>query len=221
MILAVFYFLIALGIRIFDRWKSKEVFVDFLRLYFKLFGFHVQYSFSDEELKEAGNTVFVPLNQTSFLDSMVTPTLPVQRTLGILNIELGLYPILGWYCLLTNFVIIRQWPKQAKNTLNGTYRFLKSGGNIIISIEGKRSKDGMLNPYKKGPVVMAINSQSDIVPFIIGGTFNSLPYGSLYTKPGNIKVKVLAPVSTRGLTYENRNEIIDLLLSTAQKNGLK
>jgi 1-acyl-sn-glycerol-3-phosphate acyltransferase len=100
----------------------------------------VQFEFVDNNLKEATNTVFILLNQSSFLDSMVTPLLPTRRTLGIINIELGFYPILGWFYLLTNYVIVRQWSNQAKKTLNRTNEFLKSEGNIIISIEGKRSK---------------------------------------------------------------------------------
>lgn len=220
-IIGLFYFITAVIARFFDIWKSKKVFIKYLNLYFKLFGLNVQFEFSDNNLKEAKNTVFVLLNQTSFLDSMVTPLLPTRRTLGVLNIELGIYPILGWFYILTNYVIVRQWSKQAKNTLNQTNEFLKSGGNIIISIEGKRSKNGNLNTYKKGPVVMAINAQADIVPFIIEGAFEILPYGSLYPKSGDIKIKILEKISTKGLTYVHRNEVIDKLLFVASNNGLQ
>jgi 1-acyl-sn-glycerol-3-phosphate acyltransferase len=192
-----------------------------LHLYFKLFGLNVLYEFEEKKSKNAHNTVFVLLNQSSFLDSLITPTLPVFRTSGILNVEFALYPIIGWFLALTGFVIVRQWPSQAKRTLNRTDRFLRSGGNILISIEGKRTKDGMLNTYKKGPVVMAINSQSDIVPLIIEGTYYSLPYRSLYVKPSDIKVKLLEPISTVGMTYENRDELVSQLRSIAQINGLK
>jgi len=219
--IGLFYFIVALFVRFFSIWKSKKVFIKYLDLYFTLFNVNVQFEFVDGNLKEAESTIFILLNQSSFLDSMITPIIPTQRTLGIINIELGFYPILGWFYALTCYVIVRQWPSQAKNKLNQTNEFLKSGGNIMISIEGKRSKNGNLNAYKKGPVVMAINAQANIVPFIIEGTFNLLPYGSLYTKPGDIKVKILDTISTKGLIYEDRDEIIDRLLTIAKKNGLK
>lgn len=92
---------------------------------------------------------------------------------------------------------------------------------MIISIEGKRTRNGKLNDYKKGPVVMAINCQSDIVPFIIEGTFESLPYRSLYTKPGKITIRLLKSISTRGMSYSNRDELRDQLRSIANANGLK
>ena len=68
---------------------------------------------------------------------------------------------------------------------------------------------------------MAINSQSDIVPVIIEGTFESLPYKSLYIKPGKIEIRFLKPIITNGMTYDDRNELKDQLRSIAHANGLK
>ena len=219
-LLGLFYFVVAAVVRIFDLWLAIKIFQKYLHLYFKMFGLKVHYTFAQPESQMAQNTVFVLLNQTSFLDAIITPALPVQGTRGIINIEFALYPVLGWFMAISNFVIVRQWPKQSKRTLNRTNNFLKAGGNMIISIEGKRSRDGKLNPYKKGPVVMAINNGSDIVPFIIEGSYEALPYRSLYTQPGNILVKMLDPISTRGLSYEDRNDLKDRLRSIALDNGL-
>lgn len=219
--LSFFYFIVAGFIRIFNRWKAVGIMQNCLHLFYRLFGLNVHYEFKEEKTKTANKTVFVLLNQSSFLDSMIMPTLPVFRTTGILNIEFALYPIIGWFLALTGYVIIRQWPYQAKRTLNRTGLFLRSGGNILISIEGKRTKDGMLNTYKKGPVVMAINSQSDIVPLIIEGTYDSLPYRSLYVKSGDIRVKLLESISTVGMTYDSRDKLVAQLRSIAHTNGLK
>ena len=220
-ILGLFYFIVAAFIRIFDRWKAISIFKKYLHLYFRLFGLRVRFEFEEEKSKTAKNSVFVLLNQSSFLDSMITPTLPVYKTSGIINIEFALYPVIGWFLALTGFVVIRQWSSQAKRVLNRTDNFLRSGGNILISIEGKRTRDGNLNSYKKGPVVMAINSQSDIIPMIIEGTYASLPYRSLYTKPGDIKIQMLKSISTVGMTYDNRDELVTRLRSIAHANGLK
>ncbi|MFY0651858.1 MAG: 1-acyl-sn-glycerol-3-phosphate acyltransferase [Cyclobacteriaceae bacterium] len=220
-LLSFFYFIVAGFVRIFNRWKAVGIMQNCLHLYFRIFGLEFNFYFQEEKTKTAKNTVFVLLNQSSFLDSMITPTLPVYRTSGIINIEFALYPVIGWFLAITGFVIVRQWSSQAKRTLNRTDKFLKSGGNMLISIEGKRTKDGKLNAYKKGAVVMAINSQSDIVPVIIEGTYASLPYKSLMTKPGNINVKLLESISTAGMTYNDRNLLLTKLRSIAHQNGLK
>ncbi|MBC2839840.1 1-acyl-sn-glycerol-3-phosphate acyltransferase [Robiginitalea sp. SC105] len=220
-ILGVFFFVLAAFIRLFDLWKAIRIFKSYLHLYFRFFGLKIHFEFEDSSIKTNGNMVFVLLNQSSFLDSLIVPTLPVHKLRGIINIEFALYPVLGWFLALANFVIIRQWSTQAKNTLNRANTFLQKGGNMVISIEGKRSRDGKLNVYKKGPVVMAIKSQSDIVPFIIEGTYQSLPYKSVYTKPAEIKVRVLRTIPTIGLTYEQRDELVDRLRFTAQANSLE
>tara|TARA_R110000868_G_scaffold6126_6_gene35364 strand:+ start:2363 stop:3067 length:705 start_codon:yes stop_codon:yes gene_type:complete len=212
------YFILAVTVSIFNLWRAQKIFYNFLHLFLKAFGITIQYQFSQKKTVRANNTVFVLLNQSSFLDSLIPP--PIHKIRGIINIEFALYPIIGWFLAITNFVIIRQLPKQAKNTLNRTGEFLKSGGNMFISIEGKRSKDGKLNEYKKGPIVMAINNQSDIVPMIINGTFESLPYGSLYIKPGNVKMIFFDPISTKDMSYVDRNTLRDKLLSLAHENGL-
>lgn len=67
---------------------------------------------------------------------------------------------------------------------------------------------------------MAIKSQSEIVHFIREGTFESLPYSSLYTRPGEIWVRVLSPVSTVGLNYRQRDELINRLRYLARSNAL-
>ncbi len=220
-VLGLGYFIVAALIRIIDPWTAISVFQHYLRLCMRVFGLKVRFEFKQEGTRNARNSVFVLLNQSSFLDSMVTPILPVPRTRGILNIEMAFYPIIGWFLAMANFVIIRQWKEQSKRTLNRTGDHLRSGGNMLISIEGKRSRDGKLNTYKKGPVVMAIKNGSDLVPMIIEGTYRSLPYGSLYPEPGEVIVRILDPISTKDLTYADRDPMVDRLHSIALEHGLR
>jgi len=64
------------------------------------------------------------------------------------------------------------------------------------------------------------NLRCSIVPFFIEGTYESLPYRSLYTKLGEIKIRLLKPISTKGMTYDNRDELKDQLRSIAHSEGL-
>ena len=70
---------------------------------------------------------------------------------------------MGW-------IIIRQWPAQAKRQIDRAATYVAKGGLVHLSAEGKRSEDGELNPYKKGPVVMALQSQKPIYPIYLVGT---------------------------------------------------
>ncbi len=146
--------------------------------------------------------------------------IPIQPLKGIINFEFALYPVIGWLAALISFTIVRQWPSQAKRTLNRAGAYLRAGGNILISIEGKRSRDGRINEYKKGPVVMAVNNQSNIIPVVIYGSRGCLPFGSLRPRPGTLKVRFLQPISTRGFSYEDRNTLRERLRQVAREAGL-
>jgi len=67
-------------------------------------------------------------------------------------------------------VVIRQNKKQAKSAINHAIkRMIEDKASIIISIEGKRSKDGSLSPYKRGPVLIAIQTGATIIPVFMKG----------------------------------------------------
>lgn len=220
LLLGPLYFIIAIAIFAVDKDRALLVFEKYLILIFRIFEVQVNFEFDEPEIRHGSNSILVVLNQSSFLDSLVCPLIPMKPFKGIINFEFALYPVIGWFITLFSFTIARQWPSQAKRTLNHADAFLRNGGNVLISIEGKRSRDGKINEYKKGPIVMAINNQSNIIPIIIYGSKECLPVGSLRIKPGVLKLRFLKPIATHGLTYEDRNELLLQLKNTAKKEGL-
>ena len=86
----------------------------------------------------------------------------------------------------------------------------------MISIEGRRSPDGALQPYKKGAAVMAIESGATIIPVVLRGTRERLPYGAWRVRPGTIEVDYLEAIETKGLTYEDRDELVARLRALAE-----
>ena len=220
LVLGPFYFIVAILTHTVDKDRAFEVFKKYLRLIFRTFDIQVNFEFDAPEINNSSNSILVVLNQGSFLDSLVCPLIPIKPFKGIINLEFALYPIIGWFITLRSFTIIRQWPSQAKRTLNDASIFLQSGGNMLISIEGKRSRDGKINEYKKGPIVMAINNQSNIIPIIIYGARECLPFGSLWIKTGTIKLRFLKPIGTQGFSYEDRNRLHEQLVSLAKSEGL-
>jgi 1-acyl-sn-glycerol-3-phosphate acyltransferase len=219
-LLGPFFFVAALLGRPFGRNIAIAIFEGYLRLIFKIFDIGLLFEFDEPETRQSTGSVLVMLNQSSFLDSLACPLLPVRPTKGIMNVEFALYPVIGWLSTLISFIVIRQWPAQAKRALNRAGAFLRSGGNILISIEGRRSHDGTLSEYKKGPVVLAIENQAPIVPFIVYGSRACLPFGSLRVRPGLLRVRFLAPIPTRGLGYGDRNSLRETLRQVAIRQGL-
>jgi 1-acyl-sn-glycerol-3-phosphate acyltransferase len=85
---------------------------------------------------------------------------------------------------------------------------IRQGVRAVIFAEGTRSRTGRLQPFKKGPFVLAILAQVPVVPVFIEGTFAVLPKGARCPRPGPITVHIGAPIPTDGLTYEDRDALV-------------
>jgi 1-acyl-sn-glycerol-3-phosphate acyltransferase len=159
--------------------------------------------------------VFVLLNQTSLLDGPIGIAAIPGPFRAIVNVEFLLLPGLGWLSASFAIPIIRQWPAQARRALAGAVKHLERGGQVWLSIEGRRSKDGQPGAFKKGPAVLALAAQAPIVPVWIEGS--TLPFGHLRPRPGQITVRLLSRIETRGLRYEDRHAVVALLQHRADE----
>jgi len=102
-------------------------------------------------------------------------------------------------------MVIRQNKRQAKGAVNRAIkRMVEDKASIIISIEGKRSIDGTLSPFKRGPVLIALQTGATIIPIFVRGTREVWPYGDWkFRVGGQITVKFLPGIETKGNSYDN------------------
>ncbi len=71
---------------------------------------------------------------------------------------------------------------------------LKSGRNLIIYPEGTRSQDGTMAPMKRGAAVLALGLNLPVAPAHISGTFRCLPKGTVFPRPGRVRVRFGKPL---------------------------
>ena len=86
---------------------------------------------------------------------------------------------------------------------------IQDGISAIVFAEGTRSRNGKLQPFKKGPFVLAIASRVEIVPVWLEGTYEALPPGGRYVRPGMVTLRFGTPVPTAGLDYDDREELAE------------
>lgn len=86
-------------------------------------------------------------------------------------------------------------------------KLIRSGVSAVVFAEGTRSRDGRLQPFKKGPFVLAIAAQAPVVPVFCADTFEKMPKGSLRPKPGTVSLRIGEPIPTAGLGYEDRDAL--------------
>jgi 1-acyl-sn-glycerol-3-phosphate acyltransferase len=182
-----------------------------------LFGVEVvlQQDCSNDDLSRGG--IIVGLNQQSLLDPTIGYSVLDRHWMSIWNIEYALIPLFGWVSWVLGWVIVRQSPGHSQKQLAKAARYAHDGGLVYLSAEGKRSQDGSLSPYKKGPAVLAIHSQSRVFPLYIDGSRHCLPHGQWRIRPGRVVVRILAPVQVAGLTYDDRNDLLAELQALGER----
>jgi 1-acyl-sn-glycerol-3-phosphate acyltransferase len=123
--------------------------------------------------------------------------------------ELFKIPIFGAAARATAGIEIdRGNRKAAFQAYETAARDVKEGLSVVVYPEGTRGRDYQLRPFKKGPFVLAIAAHVPIVPTIIYGTIAIQPKGSFRIRPGIIDIEFLEPVPTAGLTYGDREGLM-------------
>lgn len=123
--------------------------------------------------------------------------------------ELLFVPIFGWALWLAGFVFIdRSDREKAIRKLEKTARAMRRGRSIVVFVEGTRSPNGRLLPFKKGGFILALQAGVPIVPVSLRGGRNILPKGSLHPRPGEIRLVFGAPVDTSIYSLETKDALI-------------
>ncbi len=162
--------------------------------------------------------LLVDLHQQTLLSTLIYPTVCPYPASLIVNVEYAALPLVGWLMLsLGSVPIVRQHPEQAKAAMASVVARLRAGEIFGMSIEGQRSRDGGLSPYKKGAAVLAIEAQVDIIPFMSFGEWALWPRGEWRVRPGHVHCVVYPPVSTKGLTYADRDALVARLRALAER----
>lgn len=88
---------------------------------------------------------------------------------------------------------------------------IKGGLNVVVFPEGTRGRTYELRPFKKGPFVLAIAAQVPIVPVITWGSKEVQAKGEIAIHSGTIELTFLEPVETKGMTYEDRDKLVEIV----------
>ena len=131
------------------------------------------------ELIPANTACIFMANHVSNLDPpALLPNIP-GRTSAFLKRSLMRIPVLGWGFKLGEFIPVDRTGDRgsALESVAAARKILAKGIHITTFVEGTRSKDGRMLPFKKGPFYLALETGTPIVPITILGTETLLPKG--------------------------------------------
>jgi len=156
-----------------------------------------------------GRACIFMANHISNLDA---PTLIANlpgRTSVFVKRPLMKIPILGYAFKLAGFIPVDRTgdASEAQLAVDEARRVLACGLNITTFVEGKRSPNGRMLPFKKGPFYLAKNSGVPCIPISIFGTEKIIPWGRARIHPGEAHIVFHRRVDPAA--YATREELSD------------
>jgi 1-acyl-sn-glycerol-3-phosphate acyltransferase len=153
--------------------------------------------------------IYLSNHQSAFDIFALLAHLPVNFKF-ILKQELMKIPILGLAMRRARYIAIdRADPRKALRSMKEAAQRVRKGASVLIFPEGTRSKDGRLQPFKKGGFHLAIMSGCDLVPIAILNSRDIIPKGSFQIKKGTFKMRIGEPIPTDGYSKKDIDRLMD------------
>jgi 1-acyl-sn-glycerol-3-phosphate acyltransferase len=149
-------------------------------------------------------------NHQSWFDVFVLAAhLPVRYRF-VAKQELAKIPVFGPAWRSCGHVSVDRGNKEAAvEALDQAWREVREERlTMILFPEGTRSRDGRLQPFKKGAFVLAVQGQVPIVPMAVVGTREIMAKGDTRVRSGTVTVRIGTPIPTEGSTIRDRNRLL-------------
>ena len=168
-------------------------------------GIHVR--LEGRERVPAGRACIFMANHVSNLDPPTLISYLPGYTAAFSKRAIFNIPIFGYCLKLGEFIPVDRSgdAASAKLSVAAAQRILDKGTHITTFVEGMRSKDGRMLPFKKGPFYLAMQTGAPCIPVSIYGTETMMAKGSFAIKPGTAHFIFNAPVYPKD--YATRDEL--------------
>ena len=124
-------------------------------------------------------------------------------------------PVMGWGMRMAGDVrVVRGERVSGRQALEACRTWLDKGVSVIFFPEGTRSRKEEMLPFKEGAFRLAIEAQVPIQPFVVAGTRNALPPGSLVFNKTRAVARILDPIPTAGLGLDDVTALTERVQNT-------
>ncbi|NTU51477.1 MAG: 1-acyl-sn-glycerol-3-phosphate acyltransferase [Candidatus Aminicenantes bacterium] len=154
--------------------------------------------------------IFMP-NHASFLDGPLVMLAIPGTARVILKKSILRVPILGQAMRYVGFVPVdRKGAEGGKMSIARAAALIRERAySFLIFPEGTRSRDGSLQPFRRGGFFLALASGAPIVPVSIRGTYELMPKGRRSARRGRVGIVFHPPVPVAGHTPETMGRLMD------------
>ena len=163
-------------------------------------------------------------NHESFVDMLLLSHLKMEMKYlskeSILRI-----PLVGWMMKMSGDVsLLRGDRSSGAAALIVCEKWLKRKMSVMIFPEGTRSFDGEMRSFKDGAFVLAIRTQTPMLPVVVHGTRSALRKSDWRMGDTKAEVRVLEIIETTGMTLNDvpalRERVRDAMIAEIAKMRL-
>jgi 1-acyl-sn-glycerol-3-phosphate acyltransferase len=149
-------------------------------------------------------------NHQSIADVVTFGAIFPQRTVSAGKREIGRIPIFGWFYRLSgNLIIDRDRARSARNSLESAARIVREERvSVWFMPEGHRNAGPELLAFKSGAFRLAISAGVPILPIVAGPLTAIVDMRRRLARPGRLRMRVLEPVATEGLTARDLPDLM-------------
>ena len=161
-----------------------------------------------EHIRPHQNYLFIG-NHLSLMDTpVILPNIP-KHFLFMVNVRFVKLPFLGTHLRRSGHIGIDSSDTRASlRALNEAAKRIAAGNlSVLVFPEGSRSRDGKLQEFKEGAALIALKAGVPILPFIIRGTREILPVGSVHLRGGVVDFVIGEPIHIEGFTIKDRERL--------------
>ena len=163
-------------------------------------------------------------NHESFVDMLLLSHLKME--MKYLSKESFLrIPLVGWMMKMSGDVsVLRGDRSSGAAALIVCEKWLKRKMSVMIFPEGTRSFDGEMRGFKDGAFILAIRTQTPMLPVIVHGTRSALRKSDWRMGNAKAEVRVLEIIETTGMTLDDvpalRERVRDVMIAEIAKMRL-
>jgi 1-acyl-sn-glycerol-3-phosphate acyltransferase len=151
-------------------------------------------------------------NHESLFDIFAVPIAIPMRIIAIEAAGHFKVPLWGYITRKWgNIPIQRKNLQEAKKSLEKARTIIKKKVSLVILPEGGRTVTGEIKEFKKGPFHLALEAETDILPFAMNGLFEFKSKNSWLLNPGDARIVFGKPIpyqSFRDLSVEELRDLV-------------
>ncbi|MGH7502928.1 MAG: lysophospholipid acyltransferase family protein [Longimicrobiales bacterium] len=145
-----------------------------------------------ENVPDTGPFLLVS-NHQSDLDPPLIHSVISRPVHAVAKSNLFTVPGLRWLIRHLHTIPVRRYqvdPQAVRSAL----RLLREGKAVAIYLEGERSWDGHLQPYRPGTIRLALKAGVPIIPVAIHGSYHASPRWDSRIRPVTVTIRFMPPL---------------------------